>query len=149
MASGSCGRARRSGYRHVYLYDLEGKELAQLTKGNWEVAVQGVDEAKGIVYFTATEKSPLERHCIAWGWMARGFARITKEDGTHAVQFAPGAGGYVDTYSNSMNPPRQDLVAGGWFARRGDQRKQGAGAGGADICRRWNFCRCDRMTACS
>ncbi len=29
--------SERSGYRHLYLYDLEGKELAQLTKGNWEV----------------------------------------------------------------------------------------------------------------
>src|SRR5260221_1635712 len=55
--------SERSGYRHLYLYDLEGKELAQLTKGEWEVsAVDAVAEAKGLVYFTATEKSPLELH---------------------------------------------------------------------------------------
>src|SRR6267142_5703343 len=54
--------SERSGYRHLYLFDLEGKQLAQLTKGEWEVsAVDAVDEAKGLVYFTATEKSPLER----------------------------------------------------------------------------------------
>ncbi len=52
----------RSGYRHLYLYDVGGKQLAQLTKGDWEVAgLDGVDEAKGLVYFTATEKSPLQR----------------------------------------------------------------------------------------
>src|SRR5260370_19569117 len=43
--------SERSGYRHLYLYDLEGKQLAQLTKGEWEVsAVDAVDEAKGLVY---------------------------------------------------------------------------------------------------
>src|ERR1700682_3907271 len=54
--------SERSGYRHLYLYDLEGKQLAQLTKGEWEVsAVDAIDESKGLVYFTAAEKSPLER----------------------------------------------------------------------------------------
>src|SRR6266849_5883571 len=30
--------SERSGYRHLYLYDLDGKQLAQLTKGEWEVS---------------------------------------------------------------------------------------------------------------
>src|SRR5262249_37443198 len=45
----------RTGYRHLYLYDIDGKQLAQITKGEWEVSgVQAVDEVKGVVYFTAT-----------------------------------------------------------------------------------------------
>src|SRR5208337_4092481 len=44
-------------------YGLDGKQIAQLTKGDWEVnRVDGLDEAKGIIYFTSTEKSPIERH---------------------------------------------------------------------------------------
>jgi dipeptidyl-peptidase-4 len=103
--------SERSGYRHIYLYDLEGKQLAQVTQGKWEVfAVRAVDEAKGRVYFTAAEKSPLERHVYRASLDGSGFTRITKEDGTHGVNFAPDASAFVDTYSNSMNPPRQDLV---------------------------------------
>ncbi len=103
--------SEKTGYRHIYLYDMDGKQLAQLTNGEWEVtAIQGVDEAKGIVYFTATEKSPLERHLYRVGLDGSGFARITKEEGTHAVKFAPGAGAYVDTYSTNLVPPRQDLM---------------------------------------
>jgi len=102
--------SERSGYRHLYLYDSSGKPPVQLTKGDWEVDhVDSVDEGKGVVYFTATEKSPLERHLYRVGLNGSGFARITKEDGAHRVNFAPNAGVYVDTYSNSGTPPRQDV----------------------------------------
>jgi len=103
--------SERTGYRHFYLYDLEGKQLAQLTKGEWEVsALDAVDESKGLVYFTAAEKSPLERHLYRVALDGSGFVRLTKEEGTHAVNFAPGNASFVDTYSNAMTPPRQDLL---------------------------------------
>jgi dipeptidyl-peptidase-4 len=102
--------SEQSGYRHLYLYDLNGRQLAQLTKGDWEVSqLSGVDEARGIVYFTATEKSPTERHLYKIALDGSGFVRITKEDGMHAPQLSPTAQSYVDTYSNAMTPPRQDL----------------------------------------
>ncbi len=102
--------SERSGYRHIYLYDFSGKEPLQLTKGEWEVSqVERVDEAKGVVYFTAKEKSPLEQHLYRVGLDGGGFTRITKEDGTHRVNFAPNAAMYLDTYSNAGTPPRQDI----------------------------------------
>jgi dipeptidyl-peptidase 4 len=102
--------SERSGYRHLYLFDVEGKQLAQLTKGNWEVsAVDAVDETKGFVYFTATENSPLERQLYRVGLDGTGFARLTKDAGTHAAIFAPNATAFYDTYSNAATPQRQDL----------------------------------------
>ncbi len=102
--------SERSGYRHLYLYDLEGKELGQLTKGDWEVtSLDAVDEPKGLVYFTATEKSPSERRLYRVALDGTGFAQITKDAGTHAEVFAPNAGAFYDTYSNAAAPPRQDL----------------------------------------
>ena len=102
--------SERSGYRHLYLYDWSGKELTQVTKGEWEVShVDGVDEAKGLIYFTATEKSPIERHLYRVALDGSGFSRLTKEDGTHMINLAPDASAYVDTFSNTATPPRQDL----------------------------------------
>jgi dipeptidyl-peptidase-4 len=100
--------SERSGYRHLYLYGLDGKEEAQLTKGNWEVtALEDVDEAKGIVYFNATEKSPTERHLYRVRLDGTEFAQVTKQEGVHAVQLSPQASAFVDTYSNAMMPPQQ------------------------------------------
>lgn len=102
--------SERTGYRHLYLYDLAGKQLAQLTNGNWEVSsVDAVDEAHGLVYFTATEKSPLERQLYKVSLDGGGFARVSQQDGTHEIAFAPNASAYLDTYSNSVTPPRQDV----------------------------------------
>jgi dipeptidyl-peptidase 4 len=102
--------SERSGYRHLYLFDLEGKQLGQLTKGDWEVsAIDAVDEARGLVYFTATEKSPLERQLYRVAFDGTGFTRLTKDAGTHAAVFAPNDAAFYDTYSNAATPQRQDL----------------------------------------
>lgn len=103
--------SERSGYRHLYLYDLEGKQLAQITKGEWEVsAVDAVDEGRGLVYFTGTAKSPLERHLYRVSLDGSAISRITIHNGTHGVKMAPDASAFVDTYSDVMTPPRQDVA---------------------------------------
>src|ERR1700730_9334956 len=103
--------SERSGYRHLYLYDLDGKQLAQLTKGEWEVTgVDGIDEGKGLVYFTGTAKSPLERHVYRVSLDGSAISRITIHNGTHGVNMAQDASAFVDTYSDVMTPPRQDVA---------------------------------------
>jgi len=102
--------SERSGYRHFYLYDLTGKLLAQLTKGEWEVSkLEGVDETKGIVYFTATEKTPLERHLYRVNLDGSGFSRITKQEGTHGVMVSPNAMAFEETVSSAGVPAEQRL----------------------------------------
>jgi len=102
--------SERTGYRHLFLYALSGRQLAQITKGNWEVSgLDAIDEARRVVYFTATEKSPIERHLYRVGLDGAGFVRITREDGIHQVTFSPDSSRFVDTYSNTSTPPRQDV----------------------------------------
>jgi dipeptidyl-peptidase-4 len=117
--------SERTGYRHLYLYDLEGKQLAQITKGDWEVsAVDAVDEGKGMVYFTGTAKSPLERHLYRVSLDGSAISRITIHNGTHGVNMAPDVSAFVDTYSDVMTPPRQDVArADGSLLRVIDENK--------------------------
>ncbi|NIR87222.1 MAG: S9 family peptidase, partial [Aliifodinibius sp.] len=55
--------SEESGYNHVYLYDMSGKLIRQITKGDWEVTnYLGYDENSDKIYYVSTEVSPLQRH---------------------------------------------------------------------------------------
>jgi dipeptidyl-peptidase 4 len=102
--------SERSGFRHLYLYDLSGKQLAQLTHGDWEVErVESIDEASEQVYYTSTQDSPIERHLYRVALAGGEPAQVTREHGTHGINLAPDARHFVDTFSTAMTPPRQDL----------------------------------------
>lgn len=102
--------SEREGYRHLYLYDLSGRLLRPLTAGPWEVTqVHAVDESRGLLYFTATEKSPLERHYYRVSIEGGAITRLTREEGSHGVLAAPDGRHFVDNYSNAMTPTRQDV----------------------------------------
>ena len=108
--TGGSGFPNPGGFRHLYLYDLSGKLLKQLTHGDWEVtSLAGVDELGGVVYFTATEKSPIERHLYRVRLEAGAITRLTREEGTHTIHMASDARHYLDTCSNVTTPSRQDV----------------------------------------
>ena len=103
----------RSGYRHLYLYKTDGTELAQITHGDWEVeSLDGVDENRGVIYFTATEQGPMERQIYRVALDGSGFARVSRDAGWHFADFSPDASAFIDTHSSVMKPPEQELAGG-------------------------------------
>ncbi len=103
--------SERSGYRHLYLYDLSGRQLVQLTKGNWEVTdLVGIDESAGVVYLTATEASPIERQLYRVKLDGSDLSRVTREKGTHEALLSPSGDLYLDIWSNHTSRPRQELL---------------------------------------
>ncbi|HET9093352.1 MAG TPA: DPP IV N-terminal domain-containing protein, partial [Acidimicrobiales bacterium] len=55
--------SERSGFRHLELRSPAGELVRVLTSGDWQVdALEGVDEAAGLAYFSATRDGPTERH---------------------------------------------------------------------------------------
>ena len=98
------------GFPHLYLYDREGKLVRQLTRGAWQVdSLQGVDEKKGLLYFTAREKSIRETHLYRVSLDGTGLQRLSAENGIHEIRMSPDARFYLDTYSNVRTPPRAVL----------------------------------------
>lgn len=56
-------QSRKDGFMHLYLYDIEGKQLRQLTKGAWEVtAFLGFSVDGRNLFYQSTTYSPLDRH---------------------------------------------------------------------------------------
>jgi dipeptidyl-peptidase-4 len=105
--------SERDGFRHLYLYSAEGKQVARVTEGNWEVErVVGVDEAKRRVFYISTEPSPLQRQLWVVDLDGTGKARLTRERGTHSISMSPTTDYYLDTWSNLENPARRVVHSG-------------------------------------
>jgi dipeptidyl-peptidase 4 len=102
--------SERSGFRHIYLYDIDGKLEKQLTSGDWEVEnVAGLDPSRRRVLFTSTEATPTERQLYAIGLDGEGKQRLTKPAGTHAISLAPNGMHYVDDFSSLTSPPTRTV----------------------------------------
>jgi len=102
--------SERDGWRHLYRCPAGGGEPKQLTAGPWPVdEVVGLDEKNGQVYFTAGEKSLLERHLYRTGLDGGGLTRLTRAPGWHTITMAPGCGAYVDKHCTAHRPPRFTL----------------------------------------
>jgi dipeptidyl-peptidase-4 len=108
----------RDGFLHLYLYDYQGKLVRRLTEGPWVVddfrarAIKAIDEKHRQIYFSATEKSPIERQLYRTSLDTRDprrVTRITGEPGVHGVTFSRDAGFYVDDFTSSTQPPQVSL----------------------------------------
>ncbi|MBN8734430.1 MAG: S9 family peptidase, partial [Acidobacteria bacterium] len=105
--------SERSGFRHLYVYGIDGKQQAQLTSGEWEMTgVDCVDETAGRVWFTSSEVSPTQRHLYSVGLDGAGKRRHTEGRGTHQNSFGAGCANRVDYYSSLVDAPRKTLYAG-------------------------------------
>jgi len=117
----------RDGHTHIYLYSFnsanplasDAKLERQLESGGYEVlAVSGVDEASGTVFFTANKGDPRQEKIFSVkldASAAQGSAvqSISPEDGNYTANFSDDGKHFVETYSATLTPPRISLCAPG------------------------------------
>lgn len=103
-------RHEGDGFRHLYLYDLNGKKIRQITSGEWEVsAFLGYDSDSKRVYYESTEQSPLQRDVYAIGLDGTNKTRLSTEKGTNHFKFSKDFSYYIHTYSHANMPKRISL----------------------------------------
>ena len=108
--------SERSGFRHVYRYRDSGTGPATLlgpvTAGRWDVRrLHGVDEARGLVYFSSPEPSVLELQVYRVGLDGSNRTRLSKTAGTHQASFNGGLTRYIDRWSDVNTPTQLRLHA--------------------------------------
>ncbi|WP_444924170.1 DPP IV N-terminal domain-containing protein [Microbulbifer sp. DLAB2-AF] len=103
--------SERDGFKHLYLYDLSGKLLNQITQGDWVVdEVEAIDENHGLVYFTGRKDTVIERHLYRAPFNGDGkIQRISSKKGMHDIEFSQDASGYIDKFSSVNTPPQVSL----------------------------------------
>ena len=102
--------SEKSGYNHLYLYDMEGKLENQITEGEWSVTdFLGVDEEEGRVYYSSTESSPLKRQVYSIKLNGKRKKQVTEKEGWNRADFSEGYKYFINYYSNAETPTEVTL----------------------------------------
>ncbi|MDZ7690067.1 MAG: S9 family peptidase [Balneolaceae bacterium] len=105
--------SEESGYNHVYLYNMDGELIRQVTKGDWEVTnFIGFNEANGRIYYISTEESPLQRHLYSVSLKGNDKQKLSDGDGWNSVNMSRDYKYYIETYSGPATPPQYTLHRG-------------------------------------
>lgn len=96
--------SERDGYNHIYLFDLNGKMVKQLTKGKWDVdEIKGIDEKNKRIFYRSSERGP-ENRDLAYVDFKGKMTRISTQSGTHDANFSKSFLYYISTYSDANTP---------------------------------------------
>lgn len=102
--------SRKDGYNHLYLYNTEGKQLAQLTKGTFEViGFLGFNKKAKTALYTSNETDPLQVNTYSVNMKGKR-QRLDNGKGVHYPKLSPGGQYIVDSYSSPDTPHNIDLL---------------------------------------
>lgn len=104
-------QSQKDGYNHLYLMSSEGKELQQLTKGNWVVQdILGFDTAQKSLIILSNEGSPIQ-HCITRVDMKTNKRTpLGEQKGWHYPLLSANGQFMADWYSAPDTPRNIDLI---------------------------------------
>jgi len=97
--------SERDGWSHLYLFDNNGFEIKQLTKGKFDVTkFYGFDNVRKVFYYQAAAESPLRREVYFISQDEKKKGKISKLQGTNDLVFGKNFNYYVNYYSSSKIP---------------------------------------------
>jgi dipeptidyl-peptidase-4 len=109
--SGFVWSSHRTGYKQLFLYDMAGTLVRQLTGPKGSVGkVCGIVDADAVIYLGWAD-SPLEQHLYRVRLEGCAAVQITAQPGWHDVSLAAEGGHYVDTHSDTVHAPQVHLHA--------------------------------------
>ena len=104
--------SQRDGFMHLYRFDLNGKLINQITKGNWLVnEIVGKNEKKNELLITATKDGAMEKHLYAVNWESGKIQRIDTEKGYHNFLVNSNGTYAIDNWTNETTPRKIDVLS--------------------------------------
>lgn len=101
----------KDGWMHIYLHNMEGKLVKQLTSGSWPVTeINYIDEKAGLVYFTAKKENSTRTDLYVVKLAGGEVKRLTFGEFTHRFELSPNAKYFMTTYSNFKTPGKVALL---------------------------------------
>ena len=98
--------SEKDNYRHIYLYDKNGKEKRQITSGDWDVtSYYGYDPKAKRIYFQSTEDGSINRGIYSISLKGKKKRKLNNEIGSNSASFSNDFSYYINTYSSATTPP--------------------------------------------
>lgn len=98
-------QSERDGFNHLYLYDLNGKLLQQLSKGKFPVTgFYGFSANGENCFYQTADESGLNRHVWTANLKTGAATRLTEEEGTHSALISKNGDWVIDIFSNATTP---------------------------------------------
>ena len=105
-------QSEKDGYNHLYLFDINGKMLKQLSKGPWVVTkVLGFSEETQHILVEGTKDGPTERHLYTITAANAKIRKLTQIKGVHRVLANSKGNYFLDQYSSLVVPTNIDLLS--------------------------------------
>ena len=102
--------SERDEYNHLYYYDLNGKLINQITKGQFDVTeFSGYDEETKTLYYVSAENGATNRDVYSVKLNGKDKKRLSTRSGFTSFEFTPGYKYYISTYSDANTPPVYEL----------------------------------------
>ena len=104
-------QSQKDGYNHLYLFDIKGNELRQLTQGNWVVlGLVGFNEARKSVIISSNECSPIQ--CNTWEVNVTTGKRtlLDNGEGWHTPTLSASGRYLIDSYQTPTVPRNIEIV---------------------------------------
>jgi dipeptidyl-peptidase-4 len=100
-----CMTSERNGYRHIYLHDMSGKQIAQLTTGKFDVTdFYGFDSKNNIFYYQAAAVNPMQREIYSVDIKGKKTTKLTTKAGTNDADFSKSYKYFINYFSSTETP---------------------------------------------
>ena len=105
-------QTRRDGYNHLYLFDVSGKMLRQLTKGEYEVtALLGFNSQAKSVIFQSNRNNPIKYTHFSVSVANGKVTQLDNGEGSHEALLSAGGKFLRDRWSSPDKFREYDLVS--------------------------------------
>jgi dipeptidyl-peptidase-4 len=94
-------QSQKDGYNHLYLYDISGNLIKQITKGKWVVTdFLGTDAKDTKAFYISTEMNPIEKHIYSVDLKNNKTTKISSAEGVHNAKVSNDGKFVLDNYSS-------------------------------------------------
>ena len=104
-------QSKKDGWNHLYLYNINGTLIKQITNGPWEVLeVKGFNEKGENLFYVSTEESPITKNLYQLDLKNVKSKRITLGSYIHNTSISRNGTMVIDNYSGPENPRTIRLI---------------------------------------